>query len=367
MGVRRRRWAPTGWWSSGWRARPSRARSCATTSGPAPAPALTAQCGARAGRHPHHRPRRDRRAAAGRPAGRPAALPRRARRGAARARARRALAGARTVPPPGPRVTVHGDFRMGNLLVGPDGPARRARLGAGPRRRPGRGHRVAVRAGLALRRAAARWAASAPSTSCWRPTPPPAARRSTPTGCTGGRCYATVKWAVICALQASAHLSGSTRSVELAAIGRRVCESEWDLFALLGVAPGDPAPEAVAKRRPGGALRAADGGRAGRGGARVPRDRRDGAQRGRRALRGAGGAQRAGRRRARAAAGPRRRRRPRAPPARPRRRPTTPRWRRPSGPGTSTTAGSRWRPRWPRRRATSCWWRTPPTCRPPRA
>ena len=55
--------------------------------------------------------------------------------------------------------------------------------------------------------------------------------------------YATVKWATICALQASAHLSGATRSVELAAIGRRVCESEWDLFVLLGVAPGDPAPE----------------------------------------------------------------------------------------------------------------------------
>jgi len=40
---------------------------------------------------------------------------------------------------------------------------------------------------------------------------------------------------VICLLQASAHLSGATRSVELAAIGRRVCESEWDLLDLMGV------------------------------------------------------------------------------------------------------------------------------------
>ena len=48
--------------------------------------------------------------------------------------------------------------------------------------------------------------------------------------------YAAVKWAVICLLQASAHLSGATRSVELVAIGRRVCESEWDLLALMGVA-----------------------------------------------------------------------------------------------------------------------------------
>ena len=55
--------------------------------------------------------------------------------------------------------------------------------------------------------------------------------------------YATVKWAVICALQASAHLSGATRSVELAAIGRRVCESEWDLLALLGLVPDAPAGE----------------------------------------------------------------------------------------------------------------------------
>ena len=55
--------------------------------------------------------------------------------------------------------------------------------------------------------------------------------------------YATVKWAVICLLQASSHLSGATRSVELAAIGRRVCESEWDLLTLMGaVMPGVPDP-----------------------------------------------------------------------------------------------------------------------------
>ena len=53
--------------------------------------------------------------------------------------------------------------------------------------------------------------------------------------------YAAVKWAVICLLQASAHLSGATRSVELAAIGRRVCESEWDLLSLMGVGLPQPA------------------------------------------------------------------------------------------------------------------------------
>jgi hypothetical protein len=57
--------------------------------------------------------------------------------------------------------------------------------------------------------------------------------------------YATVKWATICVMQASAHLSGMTRSVELAAIGRRVCESEWDLFVLLGIAPDEAPPGQV--------------------------------------------------------------------------------------------------------------------------
>jgi aminoglycoside phosphotransferase (APT) family kinase protein len=44
---------------------------------------------------------------------------------------------------------------------------------------------------------------------------------------------ATLRWGVICRYQAERHLSGQTRSVELAAIGRRVCETEWDLLDLL--------------------------------------------------------------------------------------------------------------------------------------
>jgi len=43
----------------------------------------------------------------------------------------------------------------------------------------------------------------------------------------------TLRWGVICILQATVHTSGLLRSVELAAIGRRVCENEWDLLALL--------------------------------------------------------------------------------------------------------------------------------------
>jgi aminoglycoside phosphotransferase (APT) family kinase protein len=44
---------------------------------------------------------------------------------------------------------------------------------------------------------------------------------------------ATLRWGVICRYQAERHLSGQARSVELATIGRRVCETEWDLLNLL--------------------------------------------------------------------------------------------------------------------------------------
>ena len=43
----------------------------------------------------------------------------------------------------------------------------------------------------------------------------------------------TWKWAIMCILQASVHLTGMTRSHELAAIGRRVCENEHDLLRSL--------------------------------------------------------------------------------------------------------------------------------------
>lgn len=49
----------------------------------------------------------------------------------------------------------------------------------------------------------------------------------------------TLKWGLICVLQAQVHLSGASRSVELATIGRRVCENEWDVLGLL---PGGPLP-----------------------------------------------------------------------------------------------------------------------------
>lgn len=43
----------------------------------------------------------------------------------------------------------------------------------------------------------------------------------------------TLKWGIMCINQANAHLTGMARSHELAAIGRRVCENEYDLIGLL--------------------------------------------------------------------------------------------------------------------------------------
>jgi aminoglycoside phosphotransferase (APT) family kinase protein len=139
-------------------------------------------------------------------------------------------------PAGGPRVTVHGDYRMGNFLIGPDGlrgvldwelahtgdPAEDIGWLCAPAWRFGGGGDVGgfgALPDLLVAYAAAGGNAMTPARVHW------------------WQVYATVKWATICALQASTHLSGATRSVELAAIGRRVCESEWDLFTLLGTPP----------------------------------------------------------------------------------------------------------------------------------
>ena len=137
-------------------------------------------------------------------------------------------------PPSTGRTVVHGDYRMGNLLV--DGSGLRGVLDwelahagdpaedigwltAPPWRFGGTG----VVGGFGdldaflEAYAAAGGAPVAPATVRW------------------WQVYATLKWAVICALQAASHLSGAVRSVELAAVGRRVCESEWDLLVLLDV------------------------------------------------------------------------------------------------------------------------------------
>jgi aminoglycoside phosphotransferase (APT) family kinase protein len=137
-------------------------------------------------------------------------------------------------PAPSPPHLVHGDYRMGNLIVdGSDlaavldwelvhvgevyedlawfcirawrfgAPADRAAGGLGSVEDFLCGYEQA--GGTAVDRAAFHW---------WL-------------------VLATLRWGVICRYQAERHLSGQTRSVELAAIGRRVCETEWDVLNLL--------------------------------------------------------------------------------------------------------------------------------------
>ena len=127
---------------------------------------------------------------------------------------------------------VHGDLRLGNLLVGPDGLravldwelahlgdpmedlgwfcVRAWRFGS-----PLPAGGVATREELvAAYEAAAGGTVDLEALRWWE-------------------ILGTLKWGVICIMQAWSHLSGATRSMEHAAIGRRVCENEWDVLGLL--------------------------------------------------------------------------------------------------------------------------------------
>ncbi len=135
-------------------------------------------------------------------------------------------------PAAGDPCVVHGDFRLGNMIVGPDGLRsvidwELAHIGD-PMEDLG-------------------WLC----VKAWRfgQAPPVAGLGDydelfTAYEAAGGRTVdpdavrwwevlGTWKWAIMCILQAEVHLSGSARSHELAAIGRRVCENEHDLFLAL--------------------------------------------------------------------------------------------------------------------------------------
>jgi aminoglycoside phosphotransferase (APT) family kinase protein len=156
-------------------------------------------------------------------------------------------------PPAREPVLLHGDFRLGNLIVGPEGlravldwelthvgdPAedlgwlcvKAWRFGAAPAV-AGLGSREEL---LAAYRTAGGADISPAELRWWE-------------------ILGTLRWGVICLTQASVHLSGAHRSVELAAIGRRVCEQEWDLLLLLDPEAADQAAR-VRPRPTGGPVR----------------------------------------------------------------------------------------------------------------
>lgn len=136
-------------------------------------------------------------------------------------------------PPARPATVVHGDFRLGNLIV--DGDGLRAVLDWELAHLGDPHEDVAWATLRAWRFDKHRPPGVFPAPEDW-----PAAYDQA----TGGRVLdpavlrwwqiaGTWFWAVISAMQARRHLSGMVRSLEHAVIGRRVCESEWDLLEQL--------------------------------------------------------------------------------------------------------------------------------------
>lgn len=139
--------------------------------------------------------------------------------------------------PPQPAL-VHGDFRNGNLVVGPDGIravldwelahlgdpvedlgwlcVKSWRFGVTDQRVGGFG---TVDDLLAAYQAAGGRDVDPRELRYWE-------------------AMGTLKWGVICEIQAFTHLQGTVRSVELATLGRRVAEMEWDLLELIDPAGG---------------------------------------------------------------------------------------------------------------------------------
>ena len=63
--------------------------------------------------------------------------------------------------------------------------------------------------------------------------------------------YGTVRWALLCRGQAQRYLSGAEPSIELAVLGRRVCEQEYDILLALGHAAPQAVPDPLEGLGPG--------------------------------------------------------------------------------------------------------------------
>jgi aminoglycoside phosphotransferase (APT) family kinase protein len=147
-------------------------------------------------------------------------------------------------PPTSGDAVVHGDFRLGNLMVGPGGLEavidwELAHIGD-PMEDLGWLCTRAWRFGSDLPVAGVGpydQLFDAYAEASGRPVDREVARWWEVLG--------TLKWGIMCIMQARAHLEGLSRSMELAAIGRRVCENEHDLLLLL-----EPEALAAATARP---------------------------------------------------------------------------------------------------------------------
>ncbi|GAB90839.1 phosphotransferase family protein [Gordonia rhizosphera] len=156
-------------------------------------------------------------------------------------------------PEPVAMSVVHGDFRLGNLLITPDRISavldwELAHLGD-PMEDLGwlcaKAWRFGVARPVAGMGTRADLLDAYADVAGWRPTE--AVLR-------WWELYATVRWGLICATQANRYLDGAERSMELAAIGRRSAEQEFDaLLALRITGPvrvADPLATVVETSRP---------------------------------------------------------------------------------------------------------------------
>lgn len=140
-------------------------------------------------------------------------------------------------PAPVPDRLVHGDFRMGNLIVAGSRLAAVLDWELVHRGDPCEDLAWfclrAWRFGAPAQRAAGGLGAIADFVAAYEHT---AGAAVDPARLHWWLVLGTLRWGVICRYQAHRHLSGQARSVELATIGRRVSETEWDLLDLLETA-----------------------------------------------------------------------------------------------------------------------------------
>jgi aminoglycoside phosphotransferase (APT) family kinase protein len=138
-------------------------------------------------------------------------------------------------PDPEPPVVVHGDFRLGNLLI--DASGLRAVLDWELAHIGDRHEDLAWATIRAWRFDRHREPGTFPDPEGWLAAYAMAAGRDVrvdPDRFRWWQVAGTWIWAVMSAMLARRHLDGWVASVEHATIGRRVCESEWDLLELLG-------------------------------------------------------------------------------------------------------------------------------------
>ncbi len=137
------------------------------------------------------------------------------------------------LPTPAEPTLVHGDYRIGNVIFGPEGVrsvldwelshigdpmedlgwicVRSWRFGNDAKPAGGLGTREEL----------------------WRAYEEADGRKVDPASAHWWEVFGNLRWGVICITQARAYLDGQSKSVELAAIGRRTTETEWELLNLM--------------------------------------------------------------------------------------------------------------------------------------